>query len=171
MKIGVNLFPLRPQIAGGIEIIIRNLLGAMFQQDRDHSYTLITAPWNHEELDYGPGPYRKIRMETDPPPGMLGRLRAQTPELSLGSLPLCHGTGCGCMVLSDDATRSEKYRHSQRGVGARYSAGVLPAIFFAGGTESSSIECQAVLSAGRSRHYPFRVLPSNACGQIPSGSR
>jgi len=77
MKIGVNLVPLRPQISGGIEIIIRNLLGAMFQQDRDHSYTLITAPWNHEKIDYGPGPYRKIRIETDPPQGMLRRLQAR----------------------------------------------------------------------------------------------
>ena len=77
MKIGVNLFPLRPQTSGGIEIIIRNLLGAMFQQDRDHSYTLITAPWNHEKIDYGPGPYRKIRIETDPPQGMLRRLQAR----------------------------------------------------------------------------------------------
>ena len=77
MKIGVNLFPLRPQIAGGIEIIIRNLLRAMFQEGRDHSYTLITAPWNHEKLDYGPGPYRKICIETDPPLRKLRRLWAR----------------------------------------------------------------------------------------------
>jgi len=77
MKIGVNLFPLRPQIAGGLESFNRNLLKAMFQQNSNHSYTLITAPWNHEEIDYGPGPYRKIRIETGPPFGMLRRLRAR----------------------------------------------------------------------------------------------
>jgi len=77
MKIGVNLFPLRPQIAGGIEIIIRNLLKAMFEMNSDHTYTLITAPWNHKEIDFGIGPYRKICIETGPPFGMLRRLRAR----------------------------------------------------------------------------------------------
>ena len=77
MKIGVNLFPLRPQIAGGLEPFARNLLKAMFEQNSDHSYTLITAPWNHEEIDYGPGPYRKIRIETGPPLKVLRRLRAR----------------------------------------------------------------------------------------------
>ena len=77
MKIGVNLFPLRPQIAGGLESFTRNLLKAMFEQNSDHTYTLITAPWNHEEIDFWPGPYRKIRIETGPPLGMLRRLRAR----------------------------------------------------------------------------------------------
>ena len=77
MKIGVNLFPLRPQIAGGLEPFNKNLLKAMFELNCDHTYTLITAPWNHEEIDFGPGPYRKIRIETGPPLGMLRRLRAR----------------------------------------------------------------------------------------------
>jgi glycosyltransferase involved in cell wall biosynthesis len=77
MKIGVNLFPLRPQTAGGHEIYVRNLLRAMFQQAPDHSYFIITAPWNHQELDYGDGPYRKICIETGPPFGILRRLRAR----------------------------------------------------------------------------------------------
>ncbi len=77
MKIGVNLFPLRPQITGGHEIYVRNLLRAMFQQAPDHTYFIITAPWNHEEIDFGDGPYRKICIETGPPLGMLRRLRAR----------------------------------------------------------------------------------------------
>lgn len=77
MKIGVNLFPLRPQTAGGHEIYVRNLLQAMFRQAPDHSYFIVTAPWNHQQIDYGDGPYQKICIETGPPLGMLRRLRAR----------------------------------------------------------------------------------------------
>ena len=106
MKIGVNLFPLRPQIAGGLESFTRNLLKAMFEQNSDHTYTLITAPWNHEEIDFWPGPYRKIRIETGPPLGMLRRLRARLRNSHWDLVPLCHGIGCGCLVLPHDGTRS-----------------------------------------------------------------
>ena len=77
MKIGVNLIPLRPRIAGGHEFYVRNLLQAMFQQESDHSYFLITAPWNHHEMDFGVGPYRKICIDTGPPLGLFRRLRAR----------------------------------------------------------------------------------------------
>jgi hypothetical protein len=42
MRIGVNLFPLRPRISGGLEFYVRNLLRELFELGRDdHFYYLI----------------------------------------------------------------------------------------------------------------------------------
>jgi glycosyltransferase involved in cell wall biosynthesis len=84
MRIGVNLFPLRPQVAGGLEFYVRNLLPEMFDLGgSDHFYYLITAPWNDKEVDFGRGPYKKIFMDSsssrsgviDPPRAQLRRTR------------------------------------------------------------------------------------------------
>ena len=66
MKIGVNIYPLRPRIAGGLEFYVRNLVQAMLRLDAGHSYYIITAPWNHREMDFGSGPYKKICIEDQP---------------------------------------------------------------------------------------------------------
>jgi len=66
MKIGVNIFPLRPRIAGGHEFYVRNLLQAMLRLDAGHFFSIITAPWNHREIDLGKGSYRKICIEEKP---------------------------------------------------------------------------------------------------------
>lgn len=66
MKIGVNLFPLRPRIAGGHEFYVRNLLQEMLRLDAGHFYYIFTAPWNHDEMDFGKGPYTEIVIEERP---------------------------------------------------------------------------------------------------------
>jgi len=78
MRIGVNLFPLRPQVAGGLEFYVRNLLPEMFELGgSDHFYYLITAPWNDKEIDFGRGPYRKIFIDASSGAGVIDRLRAR----------------------------------------------------------------------------------------------
>jgi hypothetical protein len=84
MRIGVNLFPLRPQVARGLEFYVRNLLPERFKLGgSDHFYYRITAPWNDKEVGFGCGPYKKIFMDTsssgsgviDPPRAELRRSR------------------------------------------------------------------------------------------------
>jgi len=78
MRIGVNLFPLRPRIAGGHEFYVRNLLRAMLHLNAGHFYYIITAPWNHREIDLGSGPYKKICIESWPSRfGILRQLHAR----------------------------------------------------------------------------------------------
>jgi len=78
MKIGVNIFPLRPRIAGGHEFYVRNLVQAMLRLDAGHFYYIITAPWNHREIDFGSGPYKKICIEGQPSRfGVLRQLKAK----------------------------------------------------------------------------------------------
>ena len=78
MKIAVNLFPLRPQIAGGHEFYVRNLLDALLRLDAGHFYYILTAPWNHGEIDLGNGSYRKICIEGQPSrSGVIRHLRAK----------------------------------------------------------------------------------------------
>ncbi len=66
MKIGVNIFPLRPRIAGGHEFYVQNLLQAMLRIDAGHHFYVITAPWNHREIALGKGSYKKICIEEKP---------------------------------------------------------------------------------------------------------
>jgi glycosyltransferase involved in cell wall biosynthesis len=77
MKIGVNIFPLRPRIAGGHEFYVRNLIDTLLRKDDGNYYYIITSPWNHNEIDFVKGPCRKICIEAQPSRfGPIRKLRA-----------------------------------------------------------------------------------------------
>jgi glycosyltransferase involved in cell wall biosynthesis len=52
MRIGINLLALYPNISGGIEFYIRNLLDVLFEIDRSNEYVLFTNQDNHCTFAY-----------------------------------------------------------------------------------------------------------------------
>lgn len=52
MKIGINVIPLVPGKAGGMEVYVRNLLSHLFMIDKKNTYCLFTAEWNNDSFDY-----------------------------------------------------------------------------------------------------------------------
>lgn len=65
MKIGINLLPLRPGKNGGMEVYLRNLLAHLFDIDRKNHYYLITAPYNHNTLNFDNSNYTLIQFNND----------------------------------------------------------------------------------------------------------
>ena len=68
MRIGINLLGLRPNISGGIEFYIRNLLVSLFKVDTFNYYFIFTNKENNNTFKFRQNNVRKILLKIKPDP-------------------------------------------------------------------------------------------------------